>query len=175
MDVPAAPNRIWSLDFMSDALYHGRRFRVLNVLEEGVREALDIVVDTSIPSGRVVRVLEQLKGWRRLPRAIRCDNRPEIFSQVFVDWCRDHEVEISYMEPGKPNQNGEDARITVLDQLITVHPSGMVAWFAEVADWDFKAAGHPVHAAGCRISGVLEKRNGRWVLIQFHGSMPAAG
>jgi putative transposase len=105
MDVPAAPNRIWALDFMSDALYHGRRFRVLNVLDEGVREALDIVIDTSIPSGRVVRVLDQLKSWRGLPLAIRCDNGPEILSQAFVDWCRDHEVEIRYIQPGKPNQN----------------------------------------------------------------------
>ena len=43
------------MDFMSDALYRGRRFRTLNILDEGVREAVEIVVDTSIPSGRVVR------------------------------------------------------------------------------------------------------------------------
>ena len=67
LDVPAAKNAIWSLDFMSDALYHGRRFRTLNVLDEGVREVLDIVVDTSVPSGRVVRTLEQLRQWRGAP------------------------------------------------------------------------------------------------------------
>ena len=105
MDVPAAPNRIWALDFMSDALYHGRRFRALNVLDEGVREALDIVIDTSIPSGRVVRVLEQLKGWRGLPLAIRCDNGPEILSPAFVEWCLDHGVEVRYIQPGKPIEN----------------------------------------------------------------------
>ena len=57
LDAPAELNRTWSIDFMSDALYRGRRFRTLNVLDDGVREALRIVVDTSIPSGRVVRTL----------------------------------------------------------------------------------------------------------------------
>ena len=56
---------------MSDALYRGRRFRTLNILDEGVREALEIVVDTSIPSGRVVRTMEQLRVFRGLPKAMR--------------------------------------------------------------------------------------------------------
>ena len=90
---------------MSDALYHGRRFRTLNVLDEGVREALDIVIDTSIPGGRLVRTLEQLSRWRGLPQVIRCDNGPELLSQAFVDWCEENSVEIRYIQPGKPNQN----------------------------------------------------------------------
>jgi putative transposase len=105
LEVPAAENAIWALDFMSDALYQGRRFRTLNILDEGVREALDIVIDTSIPSGRVVRTLEQLGSWRGLPQAIRCDNGPEIVSQAFVDWCKEQGIEIRYIQPGKPNQN----------------------------------------------------------------------
>jgi len=59
LDSPAEANHTWSLDFMSDALYGGHRFRVLNVVDEGTREALDIVVGTSISSGYVVRVLDQ--------------------------------------------------------------------------------------------------------------------
>lgn len=105
LEVPARPNAIWSLDFMSDALYGGRRFRTLNVLDEGVREALKIVIDTSIPSGRLIRELEQLVSWRGRPAAIRCDNGPEICAQAFVDWCRHHGIEIRYIQPGKPNQN----------------------------------------------------------------------
>lgn len=105
LDVPAQPNVIWSLDFMSDALYGGRRFRTLNVLDEGVREALKIVIDTSIPSGRLVRELEQRVIWRGRPQAIRCDNGPEICAQAFVDWCRYQGIEIRYIQPGKPNQN----------------------------------------------------------------------
>ena len=59
---PEAVNHIWSLDFMSDALYGGKRFRTLNIIDDGVREVLNIVVDTSIPGGRVVRTLEQSSG-----------------------------------------------------------------------------------------------------------------
>ena len=55
------PNEIWSLDFMSDSLYQGRRFRTRNILDEGVREALAIEIDTSLPAQRVVRVLQQLE------------------------------------------------------------------------------------------------------------------
>ena len=90
---------------MSDALYRGRRFRTLNILDEGVREAVAFVVDTSIPSGRVVRTMEQLRDIRGLPKPIRLDNGSELCAQVFVDWCCDHGVELRYIQPGKPNQN----------------------------------------------------------------------
>lgn len=105
MEVPRMPNHTWSMDFMSDALYSGRRFRTLNVLDEGVREGLDIVIDTSLTALRVVRVMDQLKAWRGLPKAIRCDNGPEFLAQAFADWCREHDVELRYIQPGKPNQN----------------------------------------------------------------------
>jgi len=74
----------------------GKRFgfRTLNILDEGVREALEIVIDTSIPSGRLVRTMEQLRLWRGLPKAIRLDNGPEGCAQVFVDWCAAHGVEL---------------------------------------------------------------------------------
>jgi putative transposase len=103
--VPAAVNNSWSFDFVSDTLYSGTRFRVLNIIDEGVREALDIVVDTSITAVRLVRVLEQLKSDRGLPSAIRVDNGPEMTAHVFADWCSENEVKINYIEPGKPNQN----------------------------------------------------------------------
>lgn len=105
IEVEATPNAVWGLDFMSDALYGGRRFRTLNILDEGVREALDIVVDTSIPATRVVRVLDELTSWRGLPQAIRCDNGPELLAELFVDWCRTKRIKIRYIQPGKPNQN----------------------------------------------------------------------
>jgi putative transposase len=105
MEVPAVANAIWGIDFMGDSLYGGRRFRTLNVLDEGVREALDIVVDTSIPSARVVRVLDELVDWRGVPQAIRCDNGPEFLAEVFKDWCCGQGIEIRYIQKGKPNQN----------------------------------------------------------------------
>jgi len=123
LEVPEAINAIWALDFMSDALYPGRRFRTFNVIDEGVREALDIVIDTSIPGGRVVRTLEQLSRWRGLPEVIRCDNGPEMLSQVFVDWCEANGVEIRYIQPGKPNQNAYIERFnrTYREEVLNAH------------------------------------------------------
>ena len=105
MIVEARANAGWAMDFMSDTLYHGRRFRTLNILDEGVREVLDIVIDTSIPGGRVVRTLDRLVEWRGKPDAIRVDNGPEYLSQVFADWCHKNHIEPRYIQPGKPNQN----------------------------------------------------------------------
>jgi len=85
LDTPSIPNAVWAIDFMSDALYVGRRFRTFNVLDEGMREALAIEIDTSLPGERVVRVLERLCAWRGVPKAIRCDNGPELISKALVD------------------------------------------------------------------------------------------
>ncbi|SFO27590.1 putative transposase [Nitrosospira briensis] len=70
---------------MSDSLYQGRRFGTLNTLDEGVREALAIEIDTSLPVQRVVRVLQQLEAWRGLPKAVRLDNGSELTSQYLAD------------------------------------------------------------------------------------------
>jgi len=103
--VPALPNAVWAVDFMSDTLYDGRRFRTLNILDEGVREGLAIEVDTSLPAKRVVRVLTQLKEWRGLPQAIRLDNGPEFIAGELALWCEENLVDLWFIEPGKPDQN----------------------------------------------------------------------
>jgi putative transposase len=105
LEVPMQANALWSMDFMADTLYGGRRFRTFNVLDEGVREALAIEIDTSLRAERVIRVLEQLRDWRGLPQAIRCDNGPEYTAQPVMDWCQAHGIELRYIQPGKPNQN----------------------------------------------------------------------
>jgi len=102
---PSTLNGIWALDFMQDALYGGRPFRTLNVLDEANREALAIEIGTSIPAARVVRVLEQLVTIYGRPRALRLDNGPELTAQVFTDWCQEHAIELRYIQPGKPDQN----------------------------------------------------------------------
>ena len=99
------PDKLWSMDFMSDTLHHGKRFRTLNVIDEGVREALAIEVDTSLPTDRVIRVLEQLKESRPLPDQIRVDNGPEFISSKLVAWCEEHQIKLHYIQPGKPTQN----------------------------------------------------------------------
>jgi putative transposase len=105
LDAPTGPNEIWALDFMSDSLYQGRRFRTLNILDEGVREALAIEIDTSLPAERVVRTLQHLAAWRGLPRAIRLENGPELTAQRFTTWCAVKGIELRHIQPGKPNQN----------------------------------------------------------------------
>lgn len=90
---------------MSDTLYTGRRFRLFNVLDDGAREALAIEVDTNLPAGRVIRVLEGLRSWRGLPACLRLDNGPEFTAQIFIEWVRANGVALAYIEPGKPNQN----------------------------------------------------------------------
>ena len=103
--VPARPNQVWSADFVSDALYHGMRFRTFNVLDDFNREVLAIEIDTSLPSARLVRVFEQLKAERGLPDVLRTDNGPEFLGECFTHWCHQNGVMIDYIEPGKPNQN----------------------------------------------------------------------
>ena len=84
LNAPPVPDKLWSMDSMHDTLYHGKRFRILNVFDEGVREALAIVVDSSLPAERVIRVLEQIKDSRALPEQIRVDNGPELISSKLV-------------------------------------------------------------------------------------------
>lgn len=98
-------NDTWAMDFMRDTLYDGRVYRILNVLDEGNREALAIEVDVSLPSTRVVTVLEQLVGMYGAPRRIRCDNGPEFLAGELVDWCQRRGIQLAYIQPGKPNQN----------------------------------------------------------------------
>jgi putative transposase len=103
--VPDNPNQVWALDFMHDTLYHGERFRTLNVIDEMNREALAIEIDTSLPAGRVTRVMEQLKELRGLPSAIRLDNGRELRAYAFVSWCEQHGIELRFIQSGKPSQN----------------------------------------------------------------------
>ena len=106
MQVVEHPNHQWALDFVHDSLYCGKRFRVLNIIDEGTRECLAIETDTSLPAQRVVRVLEQLKAERGVPFQIRLDNGPELISTIMADWCKENHVELAFIQPGKPQQNG---------------------------------------------------------------------
>ncbi|MEZ5482723.1 MAG: IS3 family transposase [Porticoccaceae bacterium] len=105
LDVPKAPNQVWSMDFMSDQLANGKTFRSFNVMDDYNREGLGIEVDISLPSARVIRALEQIIEWRGKPAALRCDNGPEYLSQTLVDWANHHRITLLYIQPGKPTQN----------------------------------------------------------------------
>jgi putative transposase len=93
------------MDFMHDAPYDGRRFRTLSVVDEGNREGLAIEVGTSIPAGRVIRLMSQLGEIYSKPDAIRLDNGPELTASDFVAWCRARRIALHYIQHGKPLQN----------------------------------------------------------------------
>lgn len=105
LTAPPVLNQTWALDFMSDMLYDGRRIRALTIIDEGNREGLDITVGSSLPSRRVVQVLEELVTVHGRPVAVRVDNGPEFLAQPFLDWAAAHQVAIHYIQPGKPDQN----------------------------------------------------------------------
>lgn len=105
LSVPTAPNQVWSMDFMSDALADGRKIRTFNVIDDYNREGLAIDVDLSLPSARVIRALEQVIEWRGKPAAIRCDNGPELLSGPLIAWANKNRITMLYIQPGKPTQN----------------------------------------------------------------------
>lgn len=106
MAVPDGPNQRWSLDFVADALSWGRRFRILCVVDDFTREALALVVDTSIGGRRMARELDALLAARGAPALIVSDNGPEMTSQAMLQWTNDTGVGWHYIDPGKPQQNG---------------------------------------------------------------------
>jgi len=99
-------NQSWSMDFMSDSLVCGRKFRTLNVIDDYNREALAIEVDTSLSARRVIRVLERAIEVHGKPVTIRVDNGPEFTSKDFELWCKDKSITIQFIQPGRPMQNG---------------------------------------------------------------------
>lgn len=104
--VPEDANQSWSADFMSDALSDGRRFRTFNVIDDHRRECLAIEIDLNLGSRRVVRVLDRIAEMRGLPRKIRFDNGPEFTSIAVADWAEANQVELEFIRPGRPMQNG---------------------------------------------------------------------
>ncbi|EED35968.1 integrase, catalytic region [Luminiphilus syltensis NOR5-1B] len=105
LSVPVAINQVWLMDFMSDALVGGRKFRTFNVIDDYNREGLGIEVDFSLPSTRVVRALDQIIEWRGKPAAIRCDNGSENLAAELVNWANRNHITMLYIQPGKPTQN----------------------------------------------------------------------
>jgi putative transposase len=103
--VPATINQGWSMDFMCDSLVDGRRFRLLNIIDDYNRESLAIEIDTSLPALRVIRTLQQLIEMRTKPQVIRVDNGPEFISDKLQQWCDDQQIRLQFIQPGKPMQN----------------------------------------------------------------------
>jgi len=102
---PNTLNETWSMDFMCDTPENGKRFRIFNVIDDYNREALIIKLQIIFPGEHVVRELDNLIFYRGKPRYVRFDNGPEFMSKVFVEWCSENDIQIKYIEPGRPMQN----------------------------------------------------------------------
>jgi putative transposase len=106
MTIPQGPNQRWSLDFASDVLSDGRRFRVLVVVDDFSRECLALVADSSLSGRRVTRELDRIAERRGLPLMIVSDNGTELTSHAILGWQAERGMAWHYIAPGKPMQNG---------------------------------------------------------------------
>ena len=125
-----APNALWSMDFVSDALFDGRRLRALTVVDAFTREALAIEVDQGIKGDQVVAVMTRLALIRGAPRTIRVDNGPEFVSKALDRWAYENGVTLDFSRPGKPTDNAfvESFNGRLRDECLNAH------WFLSLAD-----------------------------------------
>lgn len=105
MPAPTCADQRWSLDFVHDQMVTGRRFRVLNIVDDVTRECLAAIPDTSISGKRVVRELTDLIATRTKPDMIVSDNGTELTSNAVLQWCSEARIEWHYTTPGKPTEN----------------------------------------------------------------------
>lgn len=103
--VRTTANGCWSLDFTSDVLTDGRRFRTLNVLDDYNRELLGVEMDFSLPASRVVQVLMRLVECQSRPAQLRTDNGPEFISAKLIEWSKQQRITLHWIQSGKPTQN----------------------------------------------------------------------
>lgn len=127
---PTRPNERWSIDFVSDAVAGGRRFRCLTIVDDCTRECPAIEVDTSLTGERVVAVLERLAVTRGLPAVIVLDNGTEFTSRALDAWAYRRGVRLDFIAPGKPVQNAfaESFNGRLRDECLNAH------WFLSVAE-----------------------------------------
>ena len=105
---PDGVNEGWAMDFVSDWIVGPtqKQVRIINIMDEGSRRALWTEAYQSISAKTLIEVLNQVVDYRGLPAYIRCDNGPEFISKRLAQWAHDNEVELRFIQPGKPSQNG---------------------------------------------------------------------
>jgi putative transposase len=123
-------NEVWAMDFMSDALFNGQRFRLLTVVDCHTREALAVVPRTSFRAFDVVDVLDGITRRRGVPGSIRCDNGPEFAGRLLDQWAYFQGVALDFSRPGKPTDNAfiESFNASVRRELLNA------SWFLSLAD-----------------------------------------
>lgn len=127
MVLPLMPNQRWSLDFVSDQLMDGRRFRIMTVVDDCTRECLALIADTSLSGARVARELATLFDTRGKPQTVVSNNGTEFTSNAILKFVDDRKFEWHYIAPGKPTQNAfiESFNGRLRDELLneTLFPS----------------------------------------------------
>jgi putative transposase len=123
-------NQEWAVDFIVDGLASGRMVRILSVVDVYTRECLALEADTSLGSGRVIRVLERLILERGVPENVRSDNGPEFTSRRMIGWAEDRKLMLVHIQPGRPMQNGhvESFHGRLRDECLNAH------WFRTLND-----------------------------------------
>ena len=105
---PEQINEGWAMDFLSDWVVGPgqEKVRIINIMDECSRKALWTEAYSSISAKTLIEVLDQVVEWRGCPAYIRCDNGPEFISRQLEEWAAKHEIELRFIQPGKPSQNG---------------------------------------------------------------------
>ena len=150
MTVPLAKNERWSLDFVSDALGCGRRFRILCVVDDFTRECLALVADTSLSGARVARELDALVKTRGRPAMVVSDNGTELTSTAMLRWQDETGVAWHYIQPGKPQQNGfvESFNGRLRDELLNETLFGSLGLARRIIeDWRIDYNGERPHTS----------------------------
>ena len=123
-------NQEWSMDFVADGLATGRALRIFTLVDSFTRECLALEVDSCLSSRRITRVLDCVIEQRGAPTSIRCDNGPEFTSRHFLTWCEKRKIQTTYIQPGRPMQNGyvESFNGRLRDECLNA------SWFATMVD-----------------------------------------
>lgn len=122
-DAATRPNERWSMDFVHDTLANGRNVRLLTVIDDFTCESLAIEIDSTLPSRRVIAVLERIARDRGFPEVIKTDNGPEFASLITRRWAAERGIRQHFIDPGKPTQNGkiESFNARLRDEVLNEH------------------------------------------------------
>jgi putative transposase len=123
VEVPYAPNIEWAMDFMSDSLANGKKFRTLNIIDQYNRKCLEIAISYSLPARKVIEILQRVIDEYGKPLGIRTDNGPEFTSFLFQEWLSKNDIEWIKIQKGKPQQNAIVERFnrTYREDILDAH------------------------------------------------------